>query len=339
MSIPTLTFFNNKGGVGKTTLVYHLSWMFAELGLTVLVADCDPQANLTAAFQDEESLVSLWEPAPNAAPATIFQAIKPLMRVSDIVPVRTRQIAPGLHLIAGDLGLSAFEDQLSEQWGKALSEDTVERAMLVLSAFWRVAQRAGAKLGAHLVVFDVGPNLGAINRSVLISSDYVLVPLAADLFSLQGLRNLGPALEKWRDGWDKRCTRKIDFEEPLPSGQAKPIGYVALQHQERLSRPVQAYVSWLQRIPGEYRRQLFNGKKATDAIPAIENDPNCLALLRHYKSLIPYAQEARKPVFMLRAADGASGSNAAAVARAYKDFDILARKILERIGIPVPANS
>ena len=35
----TIAFFNNKGGVGKTTLVYHLAWMYADL---------DPQANLTA---------------------------------------------------------------------------------------------------------------------------------------------------------------------------------------------------------------------------------------------------------------------------------------------------
>jgi cellulose biosynthesis protein BcsQ len=338
MSIPTLTFFNNKGGVGKTTLVYHLSWMFAELGLTVLVADCDPQANLTAAFEDEASLLSLWEPAPNAAPATIFQAIKPLMGVRDISPVQARQIVPGLHLIAGDLGLSAFEDQLSEQWGKALSEDSAERAMLVLSAFWRIAQAAGARLGAQLIIFDEGPNLDAINRSVLISSDYVLVPLAADLFSLQGLRNLGPALEKWRKGWNERCQRMGRIEEPLPAGRAQPVGYVALQHQERLSRPVQAYVSWLKRIPNEYRKQLLGSSKGKARPAAIEDDDNCLALLRHYKSLIPFAQEARKPIFKLRAADGAIGSHAASVARAYKDFDILARKILERIGIAVPAN-
>ncbi|MDR0457776.1 MAG: AAA family ATPase [Burkholderiaceae bacterium] len=338
MSIPTLTFFNNKGGVGKTTLVYHLSWMFAELGLTVLVVDCDPQANLTTAFQDDETLLSLWEPAPDATPATIFQAIKPLMEVSDISPVHIQQIAPRLHLIAGDLGLSAFEDHLSEQWGKALSEDSVKRAMLVLSAFWRVAQTAGARLCAQLIIFDVGPNLGAINRSALISSDYVLVPLAADLFSLQGLRNLGPALEKWRNGWKERLKRMGDIATPLPAGHAKPIGYVALQHQERLSRPVQAYVAWLERIPNEYRRQLLGEKRRLRSFPSIEDDENCLALLRHYKSLIPLAQEARKPIFKLRAADGAIGSHATAVARAYKDFDTLAHRILERIGIPVPAS-
>ena len=46
----TVTLFNNKGGVGKTTLAYHLAWMFREIGLNVLAVDLDPQSNLTTAF-------------------------------------------------------------------------------------------------------------------------------------------------------------------------------------------------------------------------------------------------------------------------------------------------
>ena len=52
----TIAFFNNKGGVGKTTLVYHLSWMYAELGYSVVAADLDPQANLSAVFLSEDRL-------------------------------------------------------------------------------------------------------------------------------------------------------------------------------------------------------------------------------------------------------------------------------------------
>lgn len=52
--IPVIAFFNNKGGVGKTTLVYHVAWKVADLGYRVLAADLDPQANLTGAFLDED---------------------------------------------------------------------------------------------------------------------------------------------------------------------------------------------------------------------------------------------------------------------------------------------
>ena len=56
----TVAFFNNKGGVGKTTLVYHLAWMLSQLGKRVLVVDLDPQANLTSMFLAEEELEHIW---------------------------------------------------------------------------------------------------------------------------------------------------------------------------------------------------------------------------------------------------------------------------------------
>jgi cellulose biosynthesis protein BcsQ len=61
MNAPIVAFFNNKGGVGKTSLVYHLSWMYYDLGLQVIAADLDPQANLTAAFLNEDRLEEIWE--------------------------------------------------------------------------------------------------------------------------------------------------------------------------------------------------------------------------------------------------------------------------------------
>ena len=332
LTIPTLTFFNNKGGVGKTTLVYHLSWMFSELGVKTLVVDCDPQANLTAAFLDELELLKLWNPVDNTVPRTLYEAVRPLTKVSNYALPVLEKINANLYLLPGDLGLSAFEDELSEDWTKAQGENTKDRAMLILSAIWRISQEKAREIGAALIVFDVGPNLGALNRSVLIGTDHIVVPLAADLFSLQGLRNLGPALASWRSGWNDRVQRIGNAVGELPSGRAKPVGYIALQHQERLSRPIQAYVAWLERMPGEYRQYLL-GESASETTPSIREDDYCLALLRHYKSLIPLAQEARKPVFKLKSADGAIGSHATAVSRAYDDFHALAEKILTQIGI------
>ena len=73
----TIAFFNNKGGVGKTTLVYHLAYMLAEQGYKVLAADLDPQSNLTAMFL-EDKLEELW--MNNDTDRTILSAVKPLMK-------------------------------------------------------------------------------------------------------------------------------------------------------------------------------------------------------------------------------------------------------------------
>src|SRR5262249_33754080 len=140
MSIPVIAFFNNKGGVGKTSLVYHLAWMYADKRRRVLVADLDPQANLTAAFLDDERLEQLWPDGQH--PLTIFGAVEPLLRgTGDVVDrPHVEGVSGGLGLIPGDLALAQFEDELSQQWPRCL--DGQERAFRVLSAFWRVFQRA-----------------------------------------------------------------------------------------------------------------------------------------------------------------------------------------------------
>ena len=77
MTVPVLTFFNNKGGVGKTSLVYHLAWMLSDMGYRVLACDLGPQANLTAAFLNEDQLEKLWD-EDDASAKTILQCVRPL---------------------------------------------------------------------------------------------------------------------------------------------------------------------------------------------------------------------------------------------------------------------
>ncbi|HEY1700525.1 MAG TPA: AAA family ATPase [Trebonia sp.] len=75
MTTPVVTFFNNKGGVGKTTLVYHLAWMLQEIGVRVVAVDLDPQANLTASFLSDEEIEKLWAGTQRR---TVYGALEPL---------------------------------------------------------------------------------------------------------------------------------------------------------------------------------------------------------------------------------------------------------------------
>lgn len=336
MSVPVLTFFNNKGGVGKTSLVYHIAWMLSEMGRSVIAIDLDPQANLTSAFLPEETLEQLWNPDNDSEQrGTIYQCIRPLTKVGDILSPKTQSVSPRLHLVPGDLGLAGFEDYLSQEWPNALGSGDPYRSFRILSAFWLVAQMAADQHKADIVIADVGPNLGAINRSALIATDHVVIPLAADLFSLQGLRNLGPTLQRWRADWKKRFDNWKTPEFELPKGAMLPIGYVLMQHSERLSRPVQAYKKWADRIPDTYVDSVLSdpGSKQLNVQLAVDN---CLASLKHYRSLVPMAQEARKPIFHLTSADGAIGNHTYAVKDAETDFRILTTKILERIDLNEP---
>jgi chromosome partitioning protein len=326
MTRPVLTFFNNKGGVGKTSLVYHLSWMFAEQDIRVVALDLDPQANLTAAFLDEDKLEYLWEKA--TGPQTIYRCLVPLTKVGDLEEAVLEPMAANLHLVPGDVGLAGFEETLSNEWPNSMGDSNLYRPFKILTAFWQIAQLAAQRVQADLILVDVGPNLGAINRSALIASDFVVIPLGADLFSLQGLKNLGPTLRSWRSLWRKRIDNWTDPEFDLPQGRMKPLGYLIQQHSVRLSRPVKAYDRWVKRMPDMYRIHVLE-EKESNLSP--ENDPYCLATVKHFRSLVPMGQEARKPIFALTPADGAIGSHAAAVQDAYGDFEILSQRILERI--------
>lgn len=334
MSIPVIAFFNNKGGVGKTSLVYHLAWMYADAGMRVVAADLDPQANLTAAFVEEDRLEQLWDEKKQAK--TVFGSIQPLMKgIGDIVDPHLEKLSDELAVLVGDLALSGFEDELSAQWPRCLEGN--ERSFRVISAFWRIIQRAAKKQEADVVLMDLGPNLAAINRSALISADFVVVPLSPDLFSLQGLRNLGPTLAKWRAGWKERLEKNPEKDLQLPGGEMAPLGYVVLQHSVRLDRPVKAFDRWIARIPDTYRTAVR--QKSSRENVTVETDKSCLALLKHYRSLMPMAQEARKPMFFLKPADGAIGSHVQAVQGAYRDFRQLAGKIAEQAGLSFSENS
>ncbi|WNZ23320.1 ParA family protein [Leptolyngbya sp. NK1-12] len=334
MTPPIIAFFNNKGGVGKTSLVYHLAWMYFDLGLQVVAADLDPQANLTAAFLDEDRLEEIWVDSNIDSYNTVFRCVKPLLSgIGDIATPNLEKIEDGLSLLIGDLQLSGFEDELSSQWPDCL--DRKERAFRVISAFWRVLSQAAANSNADVVLVDLGPNLGAINRAALIASDYIVVPLSPDLFSLQGLKNLGPTIRRWREEWQERIPKNPALNLALPRGKMQPIGYVILQHGVRFDRPVKAFQKWIERIPHIYNTEVL--QKPDETVLGLSIDPNRLALLKHYQSLMLMAQESHKPIFHLKPADGAIGSHMYAVRDVYIDFKNLAQKIAARTELPLPS--
>ena len=155
----TIAFFNSKSGVGKTSLVFHLAWMYAELGLSVIAADLDPQANLTSMFVDEEQLSTLCPESSHIK--TIFGAIQPLLEgTGDISLPYVEHVTDKIGLLVGDIALSGSEDEWTKQWLDCL--DGKPRAFRVLSAIWLVIEQAAMERDASIVLIDVGPNLGAL---------------------------------------------------------------------------------------------------------------------------------------------------------------------------------
>ena len=111
----------------------------------------------------------------------------------------------------------------------------------------------------------------------------------------------------------------------------QPVGYVVQQHGFRLTRPIRALNEWFNRMPEEYARNLCGDNEGPYPVTPAEDKERALAIARHYRSLVPMAKEARKPIFHLTTADGAIGSHAAAANDARRDFKNLAKKIVQII--------
>ena len=335
----TIGFFNTKGGVGTTWLVYHVAWMLAQLGVRVVAADLDPQASLSATFLDRERLAALWQAQPQS---TIFGAALPrIVQTGDIGPLIIEPIDDNIGLLVGALELSQLEDRFAEAWyhldpANAILGD-VDRdrwAVSITNVFHQLISLAGHDFAADVALVDVGPNLAALNRAALLACDAFVVPLGADLFSIQSLHILGPKLRGWRLMWSG--LRKHDSpanKEPL-GGDMKPAGYVVIRHAVSVGGSPRMFARQVEDIPAQYTRSVLN--MSAGAAGAIDTDPNCLAVLRDYRSLQVLAEEAHKPMFLLRPADGAFGGHQKAVQECAADFDRLARRIMRACGMTVP---
>ncbi len=322
----TLAVFNNKGGVGKTSITWHLAFALARQDVPVLVVDADPQANLTATLYDDDTVEAIWQ-----SDQTVFGMVQPVIRgLGDVRLIEPKVLEENLTFIPGDMRLARFESLLSDSWPRGA--DGNEADLRQLTAPWRAIESAATAVGARIILLDLGPNLGSLTRSYIVMADHILVPAAPDLFSLQGLRNLGPVLRDWRGQWTARRDQAARLDIDAPQGIMNPLGYVLSQHGVYGNRPVAAFSRWMQRFPAEFRSSMLPDEgdfAGTGANATPGDDPCFLGRIRNYRSLMPMAMEARKPVFDLRPADGAIGAHMAAVQECRVAYRDLAGRVLE----------
>lgn len=327
----SFVLFNNKGGVGKTTLTFNIAHMLARNGSRTVVLDFDPQSNVTAIFLDEEQLEDVWsndvgDGRTVAGCLDLVRRGKGELRDPELISA-----ADNLWLLPGSLFLSRFEQTLAEEWAKTGNTQN-ERALDVTCSLAKLAERAAEAIHADYLLVDVGPSLGALNRAALLSCDAVIIPVAPDLFSLQGLRNIGPMLREWRIDWKNvlNQVRRRGDGVPLPERDFLPIGYIVQQHLARSDRPASGYRKWAEQVPGEFRRCVLD-EPSSSAQTLMDDDPYCIANLKHFASLVPIAQAARKPMFDLRQADGIGGGQLLSVKRCREEFERLVAGVTQRL--------
>ncbi|KOY81561.1 ParA family protein [Lysinibacillus macroides] len=326
----SISFFNNKGGVGKTTTLYHVGFELEQQGYRVLFVDCDPQCNLTSHIFDLEIIEDIW----NAEQSSIYDAVKPIIKGSgDVDFIQPKKVNNrNIWIYPGDLLLSDFDSILSETWTQVLARQ--ERGFRVTTAIYRLYTKFAKEYEIDFVLIDLGPNLGSLNRSLLLSCDHFIIPLIPDLFSLRGSQNLGRTLSNWVEEWQDSIERTaIDPDFIIPQSAPKFSGYIVSQFNEYGRKPVKAWVKWEKEIPKYIKNFVYeplSKSKNIKSEPDIENQYK-IGQMKNYNSLIPMAQTALKPIFELTSKDGVIGDHHRYVKDCKTNYTNLVLRIIENI--------
>lgn len=323
----SIAIFNNKGGVGKTTLLCNLAgYLSMQRKKKVLVIDADPQCNTTTYVLDEEQFFDVYyEPKC----FTIADIIPPLEDGSGYIQEFevTKSKYFGFDLIPGNPQFAISEDFLASEWKDVKSADLRGiKSTMIFIHFLTLCEEY------DYVFFDMGPSLGAINRSILLACDYFITPMSSDVFSLLALGNIGESIYSWSNLFNKGITALDEAKKKGIRGMRqeciiKFLGYVEQQYITKsvggTARAVRAYDDILRKIPAEIKDKIItpiNGNAETHINYKIGSIPN-------FYSLVPMSQTAHKPIFTLTSNDGVVGAHYQKV----KDYSLLMERITVRL--------
>lgn len=327
----TLTFFNNKGGVGKTTLTVNVADALVDQGVRVLMVDADPQCNLTSFFLEEKDLDELLGESDDDNGGTIWSAIKPVVDgKGPIKDVDAYEIKQGLYLCPGDVLLADYEEELPAAWTGSFARKG--RDYDVMCALSRAVRKMGERYDVDVVIYDIGPNVGPLNRAVLLDADFFITPVAADLFSLRALTTVGRGVGRWISDW--KTVRSLADEKSrkdLLKGLPVYLGYVTSAYKVSSGRTsTKPHEYWESKIAPRVKSRVVDVLRELDpaTIPA---GGHKLASIKDFHSLAPQAQEYGLAIGKLRGRVN-SGYNAQ-VEEADSEFQDLARLVKKKLGL------
>ena len=197
-----VTFFNHKGGVGKTTLVHNLGYILADKGCKVLLIDADPQMNLTAALYGLSTSIEYSTDADSKWSENIEKYIS-LSEYLDVnlkqsqcnktfLSIQSKQAKEGrLDLISGSINLSNTEADLYSiiKLKNDFTNDIPGKFEQSISK---------QKKNYDFILIDTSPSASSIiNAMIMMLTDYFIAPVSPAFFSLQAIDNLSSIFQNW----------------------------------------------------------------------------------------------------------------------------------------------
>ncbi|MGO3374509.1 ParA family protein [Brochothrix thermosphacta] len=198
----SIALFNNKGGVGKTTIATTVAFELARKGKKVLMVDLDPQSNTTQVVLNEKQVERIYVEKLRALDRikTIRDVYNPMRDSNEAIIGNVREaIYKGekhqfkFDILPAHLSLSEFEDTLSDAW----SDLRANKLGGFRRTNWFIQLKHQIEDEYDFVIIDLSPSLGALNRSVLLNVDNFVIPITGDIYNLYGVKNIGTWIHKW----------------------------------------------------------------------------------------------------------------------------------------------
>jgi len=294
-----LVYFNNKGGVGKTTLAYNTAVQFAQMGYKTVLVDLDSQCNLSKLALGPIFEKNLFSGSLQTIYTVLNGVVKGGADIDMTVQFEEVGSTGNLFILPGSLKLSEYENSLISAYGEAAQGS--ERGYFSTSAIDRFLATKGLAEEIDIFIVDTSPNLSLLNRIIFLGSDYFVTPLMPDAFSVQGIENLGTTFEEWKDNWKKTAKvlardKGISHDKVL-DGEGLFIGYVVNSYNQYSKKPIKSNEEWIEKIPA-YIKEYLSEKHCRNGLVE-ESWKNPLALIKDYGQLPPLAQIANKAIFNL----------------------------------------
>ncbi len=305
-----IAIFNNKAGIGKTTITFNLGWMLASKGKTVILVDADPQCNLTGMAlgeqteEDEERIANIYNTNSNIktglAPA--FESQPRAIKAVDCVQVGNQR---GLYLLPGHVGLAEYEVTL----GIAQEfSDSIQSLRNLPGSINDLLEKTASQFNADYILIDMSPTFGSINQNLLAISDFFMVPTIADFFSRMAIDSLVKVLPRWYAWAQRASSLKIlkDAHYPFPDIRLHFLGTIIQSHHIIHGRETAVFQTWIEKIEEAVATKLIPTLKQNNLmLPErlyIEQGINgnlSLTKIANFNSLIAKSQEHRTPIYDL----------------------------------------
>lgn len=320
-----LAIFNHKGGVGKTTLTVNIAAALARAGKRVLLVDSDPQCNLTAYLVEESVVNDLLDNSDKPDGSTLWSAVKPVVDATgEAGSIPTIELADRLHLLPGDVRLAEFEQELNSLWGECFQRKP--KGFRGTTALSQIVGRTVKKHAIDYVFYDSGPNIGALNRVILLDCDFFAIPAACDLFSLRAITTLGHTLANWIRDWDTISDLAPSSIELL-EGRPKLAGFIPQRFRVYRGLPSSQYAKFLPLLEKRIQADVVSVlKKIDESLVPATAFPLRIGEVKDFSGMATASQTEGVPLFEV------SDASEPQRKEAFDAFDKLATALMKRTG-------